>query len=75
MEAIRRTYCPMQTPKIGIFPAKCRMASLLMPESVEGCPGPGLTTSWVGFFAMSSSKVILSFLKTVTLAPSRTRYW
>lgn len=39
------TYCPMQTPKIGILPAKCRIASRLTPESVFGWPGPGLTTS------------------------------
>lgn len=30
------TYKPMQTPRIGILPAKCLMASRLMPESVVG---------------------------------------
>ena len=69
------TNSPMQTPRTGILPAKCLMASRLMPESVVGWPGPGLMTSWVGFFAMSSSRVILSFLKTWTVAPSSTKYW
>lgn len=39
------THCPMQTPNMGILPAKWRIASRLMPESVRGCPGPGLMTS------------------------------
>lgn len=68
-------YSPMQTPKTGIFPAKCRIASLLTPESVAGCPGPGLMMSCVGLFWISSSSVILSFRKTWTVAPSSTRYW
>lgn len=30
------TYNPMQTPKMGILPAKCRIASRLIPLSVVG---------------------------------------
>lgn len=39
------THWPMQTPNMGILPAKWRIASRLMPESVCGCPGPGLMTN------------------------------
>ena len=69
------THCPMQTPKMGILPAKCLMTSRLTPESVVGWPGPGLMMIWVGFFSMISSSVILSLRYTLTVAPSKMRYW
>ena len=53
---------PRQIPKIGIFPAKCLMASSLIPAS-RGCPGPGLTTSRVGFRA-SNCSMLHSFERT-----------
>lgn len=36
IEQTKYTYSPIQTPRIGIFPEKCLMQSMLTPESVSG---------------------------------------
>ena len=64
---------PRQTPRIGISPAKRRIAASEMPASF-GVQGPGETTIWAGFIFSMSDTVRALLRTTFTSAPSSPKY-
>ncbi len=65
----------MHTPNTGTLPLKNSIASLEIPESVLGCPGPGEMISELSLSSGNCSGEMASFRITVTSAPRRHSCW